>query len=44
MNLNIDWKGMLLAAAKAIWPFLAGALGGLVSGCSFCGSGIGMTC
>ena len=32
MNLNIDWAGMLKAAVKAIWPFIAGAAGGLFTG------------
>lgn len=29
MKLNIDWAGMLKAAVKAIWPFIAGAVGGI---------------
>jgi hypothetical protein len=29
MKLEIDWIEMLKAAAKAIWPFVAGAVGGL---------------
>ena len=40
---SIDWKGLLKAVIKAAFPFLAGALGGVVSGCSFCGSGVGVT-
>jgi len=44
MKLNIDWKAMLLAAIKAIWPFIAGSIGGVaVSGCSVFGSGVGVT-
>ena len=43
MKLDIDWAGLIKAVAKAVWPFFAGALGGLVSGCSFCGSGVGLT-
>jgi len=43
MKLNIDWKAMALAVAKAVWPFIAGAVGGLVAGCSFMGSGVGVT-
>ena len=29
MKLEIDWAGMLKAAVKAIWPFIAGAVGGI---------------
>ena len=29
MKLNLDWAGMLKAVAKAICPFIAGALGGI---------------
>jgi len=43
MKLNIDWRGMLKAVLKAIWPFVAGAAGGLFSGCSVFGSGLGAT-
>ena len=43
MKLNIDWRGMLKAVLKAIWPFVAGAAGGLFSGCSVFGSGLGHT-
>jgi hypothetical protein len=39
MKLEIDWIGMLKAAAKAIWPFIAGAVGGLFSGCTIAGIG-----
>ena len=28
MKLKIDWTGMLKAAMKAVWPFIAGAVGG----------------
>ena len=41
---SIDWSGLLKAVAKAIWPFVAGAAGGLLSGCSVWGSGVGVTC
>ena len=43
MKLSIDWLGMLKAVVKAAFPFLAGALGGVITGCSFCGSGVGLT-
>ena len=43
MKFEIDWMGMVKAIAKAIVPFLSGALGGLLSGCSIYGSGIGAT-
>ena len=39
MKLEIDWAGMLKAALKAIWLFIAGAVGGLFTGCTFCGIG-----
>ena len=40
MKLNIDWLGLLKAVAKAIWPFLAGAVGGLCcDGCTVGGIG-----
>ena len=39
MKLEIDWGAMLKAALKAIWPFLAGGLGGLLSGCTVGGIG-----
>ena len=42
-NRLIDWRGMLRAALKAVWPFVAGAAGGLFSGCSIFGSGVGAT-
>ena len=33
---EIDWAGMIQAVVKAVFPFLAGALGGIsVSGCAF---------
>ena len=34
MKLNLDWTEMLKAMAKAAWPFIAGAIGGLLSGCT----------
>ena len=39
MKLEIDWAGMLKAALKAIWPFIAGAVGGILSGCTIGGIG-----
>ena len=39
MKLEIDWGAMLKAAFKAIWSFLAGGLGGLLSGCTVGGIG-----
>ena len=39
MKLEIDWLEMAKAVAKAIWPFVAGAFGGLFSGCTFGGIG-----
>ena len=39
MKLEIDWLGMAKAVAKAVWPFVAGAFGGLFSGCTFGGIG-----
>ena len=43
MKLDIDWKAMLIAIVKAIVPFVSGALGGLLSGCSVYGTGAGVT-
>ena len=39
MKHEIDWAGMLKAALKAIWPFIAGAVGGILSGCTVGGIG-----
>ena len=39
MKLEIDWLEMAKAVAKAVWPFIAGAFGGLFSGCTFGGIG-----
>ena len=39
MKLNIDWKGLLKALAKAALPFLAGAVGGIAAGCTVGGIG-----
>ena len=39
MKIEIDWLEMAKAAVKAIWPFVAGAFGGLFSGCTFGGIG-----
>ena len=43
MKLNIDWMGIAKAVIKAVMPFLMGAAGGLCSGCSVFGSGIGIS-
>ena len=40
MKLEIDWAEMLEAALKAIWPFIAGAVGGLFTGCTIGGIGL----
>ena len=34
MKLNLNWPEMLKAMIKAAWPFIAGALGGILSGCT----------
>ena len=39
MKIEIDWLEMSKAAVKAAWPFVAGAFGGLFSGCTFGGIG-----
>ena len=39
MKLEIDWLEMAKAVAKAVWPFVAGAFGGLFSGCTVGGIG-----
>ena len=39
MKLEIDRAGMLKAALKAIWPFIAGTVGGLLAGCTIAGIG-----
>ena len=36
---GIDWSGMLKAVLKAVWPFICGAIGGLISGCTVGGIG-----
>ena len=43
MKPTIDWRGMQKAVLKAVWSFVAGAAGGLFSGCSIFGSGVGAT-
>ena len=43
MKIAFDWKGWLKAVCRVSWPFLAGALGGLAGGCSFFGTGVGVT-
>lgn len=43
MKLKIDWLGLAKAVIKAALPFLTGALGGFLAGCSFYGSGVGYT-
>ena len=39
MKLDIDWYALLRAVIKAICPFIAGAVGGFVSGCTVGGIG-----
>ena len=39
MKLDIDWNALLSAVLKAVWPFIAGAVGGLISGCTVGGIG-----
>ena len=39
MKLKIDWRALLRAVIKAAWPFIAGAVGGFVSGCTVGGVG-----
>ena len=39
MKLEIDWLEMAKAVAKVLWPFVAGAFGGLFSSCTFGGIG-----
>ena len=34
MKLDIDWPGLIKAVLKAAFPFIAGAAGGLLSGCT----------
>lgn len=41
--MKINWLGLIKAIVKAALPFLSGALGGFLSGCSFYGTGIGYT-
>ena len=43
MKISIDWRGMMKAVIKAIIPFLSGAVGGILTGCSMFGSGVGVT-
>ena len=40
---SIEWGELVKAVIKAAWPFLAGAVGGLCTGCSIWGSGVGLT-
>ena len=39
MKLKMDWNALLRAVIKAAWPFVAGAVGGLISGCTVGGIG-----
>ena len=39
MKPKIDWTALLSAVFKAAWPFVAGAVGGLISGCTVGGIG-----
>ena len=36
---GLDWHGLLKAVLRSIWPFVVGAIGGLVSGCTAGGIG-----
>ena len=40
---GMDWMGLVKAVVKAALPFLTGALGGFLAGCSVTWSGIGFT-
>ena len=39
MKAKIDRNGLLVAVLKAVWPFVAGAVGGAISGCTVGGIG-----
>ena len=39
MKTGIDWNALLMAVLKAVWPFIGGAIGGLISGCTVGGIG-----
>ena len=39
MKLKIDWRALLRAVIKDIWQFIAGAVVGIVSGCTVGGIG-----
>ena len=39
MKLNIDWNALLSAVFRAVWTFIAGAVGGLFTGCTVGGIG-----
>ena len=39
MKLAIDWSGLVKAVLKAALPFLTGALGGFLAGCTVGGVG-----
>ena len=39
MKLKIDWAALWKAILKAAWPFLTGALGGFLAGCTVGGVG-----
>ena len=34
MKLKIDWAALVRALLKAVWPFVAGAAGGALAGCT----------
>ena len=38
-NIDLDWYALLRALLKSAWPFIAGAVGGLISGCTVGGVG-----
>lgn len=42
-DIPLDWRGLVRAVLRAALPFLTGALSGYLCGCSFYGSGIGLT-
>ncbi len=39
MKLEIDWIELVKAVIKAVWPFIAGGVGGLFTGCTIAGIG-----
>lgn len=43
MKTSFDWRGLIAAIIKAVLPFISGAIGDILAGCSMTGSGIGIT-